>query len=195
MWRRATRSPRGCAEVSTTEERQMTSPEETGYTRRSQWLRRGTPARAPGEYPFRAHSSDDVSRKALDDAQFAGSAARPIPTSGTVPARARSDRSVVPSTSDVDATIRPSPVRGEVGNRCRISSLADMATLFDGIPSTRSRLHDDQRPGGHSVLLLRRAADEAGCPIGSCAARVDDILKEYHGACLGLSYRAPLRSS
>jgi methylmalonyl-CoA mutase N-terminal domain/subunit len=68
---------------------------------------------------------------------------------------------------------------GEVG-KCgvAISSLADMETLFDGIPSTRSRHRHHQRSGRHSIAYI--AAGRRGVDIKELRGTIqNDILKEY----------------
>ena len=58
---------------------------------------------------------------------------------------------------------------GEVG-KCgvAIDSLADMETLFDGIPlGDVTRLDDHQLAGAHSVRHVSRGGGEAGCRGGA----------------------------
>jgi hypothetical protein len=64
------------------------------------------------------------------------------------------------------------------------ASLADMETLFDGIPlGRRLRLHDHQRAGHHPVLLLRRGGGEAGRVAGPAARHRPERHPEgVHGA-------------
>ncbi len=71
---------------------------------------------------------------------------------------------------------------GEVGREgTAIDTVADMETLFAGIPLRgRERVDDDQRAGGDHARVLCGRGGAAGCRPGALAGTIQtDILKEY----------------
>src|SRR6185437_13659158 len=143
-------------------------------------------ARHTGHVPVHArHPPHRISRTAVDDA-----AVRRIRQRARhqrtlqVPARARTDRTLrrvrLPDAHGL--RLRPSAVGGEVG-KCgvAISSVADMQTLFDGIPLDQVSV--SMTINGPAIILycfLIAAAERQGVPSEKLRGSIqNDILKEY----------------